>query len=73
MDDDDEPELGSDGDLVSAMVSTTVVPRLCKALQGGALDPYSSKHIKRMVDLAEQIELSANTDKFEVGVSKAVV
>ena len=28
MDDDEEPELGPDGNLVSVMISTAVVPRL---------------------------------------------
>ncbi len=68
MNDDDEPELGPDGDLVSAMMSTAVVPRLCKALQNGVFDPYSAKHVKRLVDLAEQVEISANADKFEVRI-----
>ncbi|KAI5121072.1 hypothetical protein M0805_008586 [Coniferiporia weirii] len=63
--DDMEPELGPDGDLVSAMISTAVVPRLCKVIRGGAFDPYSAKHVRILIDLAEQVEASASQDKFE--------
>lgn len=76
MDEDDDVEgerdLGPDGDLVSAMVSTSVVPRLCKVIQGGAFDPYSARHIRVLIDLAEQVEASATQDKFELLV-KAVI
>ena len=65
-DEDEEPPLGPDGDLVSAMLSTVVVPRLCKVIQGGAFDPYSDKHVNRMVDLAEQVEASVGREKYEV-------
>jgi GC-rich sequence DNA-binding factor len=58
MEDDEEPPLGSDGDLVAAMLSTAVIPRLCKVLRGGAFDPYSSVHTRRVIDLAEQVEMS---------------
>lgn len=62
------PELGPDGDLVSAMIATAVIPRICKMLEGGAYDPYSSKHTRALIDLAEQIELSVERDhlKFQV-------
>ncbi|KAH8114705.1 nineteen complex-related protein 2-domain-containing protein [Phellopilus nigrolimitatus] len=63
---DAEPALGPDGDLVSAMISTAVVPRLCKVIQSGAFDPYSARHILILVDLAEQVEASATQDKFEL-------
>lgn len=65
---DEEPALGPDGDLVSAMVSTAVIPRLCKIIEGGALDPYSAKHIRKLVDLAEQLEVSVESGnhKFQV-------
>lgn len=64
----DETELGPDGDIVSAMISTAVVPRLCKIVEAGALDPYSAKDVRRMVDLAEEVEASVGTEsnKFEV-------
>ncbi|KAF8551693.1 GCFC-domain-containing protein [Imleria badia] len=64
----DEPELGPDGDIVSAMISTAVTPRLCKMLEVGALDPYSAMDIRRMIDLAEQVEASVGTDsnKFQM-------
>jgi GC-rich sequence DNA-binding factor len=66
--DEDELQLGPDGDLVSAIVSTTVLPRLTKLVEGGALDPYSSKDIRRLLHLAEEIEVSVekNHPKFQV-------
>ena len=73
--DDAEPEMGPDGDLVSAMISTAIVPRVCKLIEGGALDPYSAKDVRTIVDLAEQIESSIERDnlKFQVCVSLPVV
>lgn len=69
-DEDMQPELGPDGDLVSAMITTAVIPRICKVLEGGGLDPYSAKHVRRLVDLAEEVEVSVAKDdiKFEVSV-----
>lgn len=66
--DDEEPELGPDGDLVSAMISTAIVPRLCRIIEGGAFDPYSAKGLRRMLDLAEQVEAYVDGDnaKFQV-------
>ncbi|KAF8319659.1 hypothetical protein DL93DRAFT_2164354 [Clavulina sp. PMI_390] len=52
-----ERELGSDGDLVASMVTTSVIPLLNKFFTKGGVDPYSSKHVKRAVDLAEQVEI----------------
>lgn len=65
---DDEPELGPDGDIVSAMISTAIVPRLCKMLEAGALDPYSASNVQRWMDLADQVEASIGMDsnKFQV-------
>jgi len=65
---EDEPEIGPDGDLVSAMISTAIIPRFCKIVEGGAFDPYSAKSLRRMVDLAEQVEASVESDgqKFQV-------
>jgi GC-rich sequence DNA-binding factor len=67
---EDDEELGPDGDLVSAMISTAVVPRLWKVVEGGAFDPYSTKNLRRMVDLAEQVEASVEKDsqKFQVRI-----
>lgn len=50
------------------MISTAVAPRLCKMLEAGALDPYSARDVRRMIDLAEQVEASIGTDssKFQV-------
>ncbi|KAH9948863.1 nineteen complex-related protein 2-domain-containing protein [Amylocystis lapponica] len=66
-DEDEEPEMGPDGDLVSAMISTAVIPRLCKILERGGFDPYSAQDFRKLRDLAEQIEISVARDnaKFE--------
>jgi GC-rich sequence DNA-binding factor len=66
--DDEEPELGPDGDLVSAMISTAIVPQLCKVIENGAFDPYSAKSLRRMLELAEQVEAYVDGDnaKFQV-------
>ncbi|KAF9221600.1 hypothetical protein BS17DRAFT_711194 [Gyrodon lividus] len=64
----DESEHGSDGDLVSAMICTAVIPHISKVLEAGAFDAYSAKDIRRMIDLAEQVEASVGTDnnKFQM-------
>jgi hypothetical protein len=53
---------------VASMISTAVIPMICKVIEGGALDVYSQKHIVRMVDLAEEIEASLDPGniKFQV-------
>jgi GC-rich sequence DNA-binding factor len=51
-------ELGPDGDLVASMVSTAIIPRICKLVEGGAFDAYSDAHVRRIVDLSEEIEAS---------------
>ncbi|KAI9443190.1 GCFC-domain-containing protein [Lactarius indigo] len=72
--DEEELQLGPDGDLVSAIVSTAVLPRLSKLIEGGAFDPYSSKDIRRLLHLAEEIEVSVEKShhKFQVIVLYAV-
>ena len=62
------PELGPDGDLVSVTITTAVLPRLSKLIEGGALDPFSGRDIRRLVDLAEEIEVSIEkgNHKFQV-------
>lgn len=57
-DEGEEGELGPEGDLAAAMVATAAVPRLCAILEGGALDVYSARDVRRLVDLAEQVEAS---------------
>lgn len=66
-----ERELGPDGDLVASMITTTVIPLLCKFFGSGGVDPYSSKHVKRAIDLSEQIELCVERHeaKFQVGTA----
>ncbi|KAF7298985.1 GC-rich sequence DNA-binding factor-like protein [Mycena indigotica] len=51
-------DLGPDGDLVASMISTAVIPRICKLLEGGSLDVYSDAEIRRVVDLVEELEAS---------------
>jgi GC-rich sequence DNA-binding factor len=53
---------------VSAMISTALIPRLCKIVEGGAFDAYSTKGVRRLRDLAEQLEASVEGDgtKFQV-------
>ena len=67
--DEEDVTIGPDGDLVSAMISTALVPRICRIMQGGALDPYSAQHIRKLRDLAEQVEASATREKFEVSTA----
>lgn len=60
--------MGPDGDLVSAMISTAIIPRFCKLIEGGAFDPYSAEHVRTLADVVEQIEASVQRDdlKFQV-------
>ncbi|KAI5980724.1 GCFC-domain-containing protein [Pisolithus albus] len=58
----DTSEPPPDGDLVSAMISTAVVPRFCKMLESGVFDPYSAHDVKRIIDVSEQIEASIGAD-----------
>ncbi|KAL1745260.1 nineteen complex-related protein 2-domain-containing protein [Schizophyllum fasciatum] len=67
-------ELGPDGDLVSSMITTAVIPRLAKVLEGGAFDAYSEKHVRRVIDLAEEVEASIEPDSIRLQVlQKAVI
>lgn len=67
-DEDLEPDTGPNDDLVSAMISTAVVPLICKIVEAGALDPYSALDIRNMINLAEQVEASIGHDnpKFQM-------
>ncbi|KAI0699950.1 nineteen complex-related protein 2-domain-containing protein [Cerioporus squamosus] len=67
-DDEEEPELGPDGDLVSAMITTALIPRFCRILEGGGLDAYSATDIRRLIDLMEETEISVDrqNQKFEL-------
>lgn len=68
---DEERELGPDGDLVASMISTAIIPRVCKLIEGGDLDVYSEAHLKRVVDLAEEIEatMEEGNGKFQILLS----
>lgn len=50
------------------MISTAVIPKLCKLIDGGAFDPYSAAHVRALVDVAEEIEVSVQREdlKFQV-------
>lgn len=63
------PGLGAEGDLASSMVSTAIVPRLCKMIEGGGFDPYSMKDVRTVTDLVEQVEIAVRDTanlKFQV-------
>lgn len=76
MEEDEEEErpLGSDGDLVSSMTSTAVLPRFTALVSSGALDPYSMKHVRTMIDISEQLEMCLSKDdlKFQVGEARGL-
>ncbi|KAG2151320.1 GCFC-domain-containing protein [Suillus clintonianus] len=67
-DDDLEPDTGPTNDLVSAMISTALVPIICKVVEAGALDSYSALDTRNMINLAEQVEASIGHDnhKFQM-------
>ena len=71
VEEDDEVEVGPDGDLVVSIVTLAVIPRLIKLVAGGAFDPYSSKHLRRLTDLTEQVEMCVSREdaKFQVRLS----
>ncbi|KAG2342161.1 hypothetical protein BDR05DRAFT_1001119 [Suillus weaverae] len=71
--DDLEPDTGPNDDLISAMISTAVVPLICKVVEAGALDSYSASDTCNMINLAEQVEASIGHDnhKFQM-ILKAV-
>ncbi|KAF7288531.1 GC-rich sequence DNA-binding factor-like protein [Mycena chlorophos] len=54
-------DLGPDGDLVASMISTAVLPRVCKLLENGVLDVYSDPEVRRAVDLCEELEASVES------------
>lgn len=59
----------AEGDLASSMVSTAIVPRLCKIIEGGGFDPYSMKDVRTATDLVEQVEIAVRDTanlKFQV-------
>lgn len=65
--DDSIPSAG--GDLASSMVSTAIVPRLCKIIEGGGFNPYSMKDVRTVTDLVEQVEIAVRDTanlKFQV-------
>ena len=51
------------------MITTAVIPRLAKVLEGGAFDAYSEKHVRRVIDLAEEVEASIEPDSIKLQVS----
>ncbi|KAJ3572963.1 hypothetical protein NP233_g2748 [Leucocoprinus birnbaumii] len=70
----DGEELGPDGDLVTSMVSTAIIPRICKLTESGALDVYSGNHIRRMIDLFEEVEASVEGESAKLSaIRKSIV
>ncbi|KAJ6508474.1 nineteen complex-related protein 2-domain-containing protein [Mycena sanguinolenta] len=59
-------DLGPDGDLVASMVSTAVIPRICKLVEGGVFDAYSDADVRRIVDLSEEVEASVEPGNAKV-------
>ena len=55
------------------MISTALIPRFCRLLESGALDAYSATDVRRLVDLAEQVEASVERQslKFEMLLKSA--
>jgi GC-rich sequence DNA-binding factor len=68
--DDDEPPLGPEGDLVPEMVTRAVVPLLVKSLENGAYDPYSTPQTRRAVDLADVVSELTGRDSRKFTVSR---
>jgi GC-rich sequence DNA-binding factor len=66
--DEYEPDIGPGGDMVSSMISQALIPRLSKIIEGGAFDPYSARHTRRVIDIAEQVEASVEQEavRFQV-------
>ncbi|KAF8579828.1 hypothetical protein K439DRAFT_1648379 [Ramaria rubella] len=72
-DNDAEPSLGPDGDLVSSVISQTVIPRLCVLVARAAFDPYSARNVRQVIDVTEQVEASVGKEgRFEVCSTTAV-
>ncbi|KAG2107196.1 uncharacterized protein F5147DRAFT_653426 [Suillus discolor] len=66
--DDPESDTGPNDDLVSIMISTAVMPLICKVIEVGALNSYSALDTHNTINLAEQVEASIghNNPKFQV-------
>ena len=56
------------------MISTAVIPRIAKVIENGGFDPWSSKHVRRAAELAEELEMSMSKMdlKFQVRFSMHV-
>lgn len=55
MDEEDEPRLGPDGDLVPAMVSSAVTVLITKCVEVGGYDLYSAGQARRLTDLVDMV------------------
>jgi GC-rich sequence DNA-binding factor len=51
------------------MISTAVIPRICKIIEGGALDVYSGRHVRRIIDLIEEVDASVEEDNVKLQAS----
>lgn len=50
------------------MITTAVIPNISKILEAGALDVYSDIHIRRAVDLVEEVEASVEAGSVKLQV-----
>lgn len=72
-DDDQAPDTGPNDDLVSAMISTAIVPLICKVVEAGALDSYSALGTRNMINLAEQVEATIGRDNHKFQVTRDIM
>lgn len=54
------------------MISTAVIPRIAAAIAGGALDPYSETHVRRVVHLSEEVEASVESGNVKLQVRQSI-
>jgi len=55
------------------MVTTAVIPRLSQNFSNGGFDPYSSRQMRRLVDLIEQVEVCVEkTDRKFIALLKSI-
>jgi GC-rich sequence DNA-binding factor len=50
------------------MVATMFCPRLCAFIENGALNPYSTKQTRRLVEICEEVEVYVPRDDIKYKV-----
>ena len=58
-------------DLTSAMVATMFAPRLCAFIDNGAFNPYSTTHVRRLMELCEEVGVYVPKDDIKHKVRHA--